>query len=144
MSERIVGVLLFALAVGYGWLARGYRSDFASDPLGPSSFPLLLAALLALSSIYLIVRPGPEPDWPQGRTLVHQIAAVIVLCAYAFALEPIGFLPGTFAAITVIAMQLGAGYRAALALGIGGSLVLYGVFDLALGLSLPMGTLFGD
>lgn len=143
MSDRIVGVLLFLLAVGYGLQARGFESGFVSDPLGPSAFPLLLAVLLAPSSIYLIVRPDRGADWPRGRALLHQVFTVAVLIGYAFVLVPVGFIPATFIALTVIAVQLGTRYLPAAAMGAVASVGLYALFDLALGLPLPMGTVFG-
>ncbi len=143
MSDRITGVVLFALAVGYGIMARGYTSDFASEPLGPASFPTLLAVLLGATSIYLIVRPGPEADWPRGAALLHQIIAVAVLTGYAFALEPLGFLLSTAVVVAVIAVQLGTTWLRAGILGVGGSVALFVLFDWVLGLPLPTGTLYG-
>ncbi len=143
MSDRIVGVFLFVLAIGYGWATWGFASPFTSDPLGPTAFPRLLAVSLVIPSVYLIVRPGPEADWPRGPALLHHVLAVGVLIAYAFVLEPIGFIPATFAAITVIAAQFGARYLAAATLGLVASIGLFVLFDVLLGLPLPMGALFG-
>jgi putative tricarboxylic transport membrane protein len=143
MSDRIVGVLLFVLAIGYGAATWGFTSAFTSDPLGPTAFPRLLAALLVIASVYLIVRPGPEAEWPRGPALLHQVLAVAVMIGYAFVLEPVGFIPATFAALTVIGAQLGARYLPAAVMGGVGSISLFVLFDLVLGLPLPMGTLFG-
>lgn len=143
MSDRIVGVFLFLLAIGYGLQARQYTSGFISDPLGPTAFPQLLAVLLGLGSIYLIVRPDPNADWPRGRALLHQLFTVGVLIAYAFVLEPLGFLPVTFVALTVIALQFGTRLLPAAAMGAVSSAVLFLLFDFLLGLPLPMGTVYG-
>jgi len=143
MTDRIVGALLFALAVVYGLVGRGYTSDFQSDPLGPSAFPLLLSGLLGATALVLLFRPGPEAEWPRGQALVHQVAAVGILIAYAFMLEPVGFIPSTAVAIAVVALQLGATYRHSALLGGGMSVVLYTLFDPVLGLPLPAGALFG-
>jgi putative tricarboxylic transport membrane protein len=144
VSDRIVGAVLFLLAIGYGVLALGYTSGFMTDPLGPSAFPKMLATLLAAASIYLIVRPDPGANWPRGLALLHQLFAVGILIAYAFVLEPIGFIPATFVVLTVLAVQLGTSYKPAAIMGAVASASLFVLFDRVLGLPLPMGTLFGD
>jgi len=143
MTDRVVGALLFALAVAYGLAGRGYESAFTSDPLGPSAFPQLLAALLAVTALVLLFRPGPGVDWPRGVALLRQVVAVGVLLAYAFVLEPLGFIPATAVAIAVVALQLGARYGQAALLGGVISVLLFVLFDLLLGLPLPAGALFG-
>ncbi|MDX1606663.1 MAG: tripartite tricarboxylate transporter TctB family protein [Candidatus Competibacterales bacterium] len=143
MGDRIVGVGLFLLAVAYGLQARTYTSGFLTDPLGPTAFPQLLAVLLGLGSIYLIVRPDPDVDWPRGRALLHQLFTVGVLVAYAFVLEPLGFIPVTFVALTVIALQFDVRLLPAAVMGALASGGLFLLFDLLLGLPLPMGTVYG-
>ncbi len=143
MTDRIVGACLFALAVAYGMTGRGYTSAFASGPLGPSAFPLLLAGFLGVTSLILIFRPDPGSPLPHGLALVKQALAVATLVAYAFVLEPVGFIPSTAAAIFVLALQLGATRRNALILGASISVFLFGLFDWVLGLPLPVGLLFG-
>lgn len=141
MSDRIVGILLFALAVAYGLQARGFESPILTDPLGPSAFPKLLAVLLGLSSIYLIVRPDPGGQWPRGLALMHLVLTVVVLVAYAFILVPVGFIPATFVALSVLALQLGTRFVPSAVMGLAASVGLYVVFDPLLGLPLPAGTL---
>lgn len=143
MTDRIVGACLFALAVAYGLTGRGYTSAFASGPLGPSAFPLLLALLLGVTSLVLIFRPDPGGNLPHGLALLRQALAVTVLIAYAFVLEPVGFIPSTAAAISVLALELGARLRNALILGVGMSVFLFVLFDPLLGLPLPTGEWFG-
>lgn len=143
MTDRIVGALLFALAVAYGLAGRGYTSAFASGPLGPSAFPLLLAGFLGVTSLVLIFRPDPGAPLPHGLALAKQALAVLTLVAYAFVLEPVGFIPATAVAIVVLALQLGATTRNALILGIAMSVFLFALFDWVLGLPLPVGVLFG-
>lgn len=143
MSDRVVGALLFVLAVAYGVVGRNYESAFTSDPLGPSAFPQLLAVALGITALVLLFRPGPGVEWPHGLALVRQIVAVAVLLAYAFVLEPVGFIPATAAAIAVLAVQLGGRWGPAAVLGLGVSIGLFILFDPVLGLPLPAGALFG-
>lgn len=143
MSDRVVGACLFVLAVAYGVVGRGFESAFTSDPLGPSAFPQLLAVALGVTSLVLLFRPGPGVAWPRGLALLRQAVAVGVLVAYAFVLEPVGFIPTTALAVAVLAVQLGGRWVPAAALGVGVSVGLYVLFDPVLGLPLPAGALFG-
>jgi len=78
MSDRLIGALLFVLAVVYGVVGRNYESAFTSDPLGPSAFPQLLAVALGVTALVLLFRPGPGVDWARGIALVGEVVAVCV------------------------------------------------------------------
>lgn len=141
MSDRIVGIGLFILAVAYGLQARGFETAIITDPLGPSAFPLLLAVALGVASLYLIVRPEAGPQWPRRWVLMHLAIAVVVLIGYAFVLVPIGFIAATFLVLTLLAVQLGSRIAPSALMGILASVGLYVIFDRLLGLPLPAGTL---
>jgi putative tricarboxylic transport membrane protein len=140
VSDRLTGLVLLALAVAYGLAASGYQA-MIGDPLGPAVFPLALAIPLGLLSLYLIVRPGAEPDWPRGRALLRQGLALVAFAAYAYLLEPLGFLVSTFLAVVVLGRLLGAGLWQAGAAGAAIAVVLFVLFDTLLGLPLPAGVL---
>jgi putative tricarboxylic transport membrane protein len=111
------------------------------DPLGPAVFPIVLAIPLGLLSLYLVVRPGPEADWPRGRALLKQVLALVAFVAYAYLLEPLGFLVSTFLAVVALGCLLGARLRQAAVAGAGIAVVLFVLFDSLLGLPLPAGVL---
>lgn len=140
MSDRLTGLALLALAVAYGVAAGGYQA-MIGDPLGPAVFPLALAVPLGLLSLYLIVRPGPGPDWPRGRALLKQGLTLVAFVAYAYLLEPLGFLVSTFLAVVVLGGLLGARLWQAGAAGVAIAVVLFVLFDTLLGLPLPAGVL---
>ena len=140
MSDRLTGLALLALAVAYGVMAGGYQA-MIGDPLGSAVFPIALAIPLGLLSLYLIVRPGPEADWPRGRALLKQGLALIAFVAYAYLLEPLGFLVSTFLAVVVLGRLLGARLWQAGAAGMAIAGVLFVLFDSLLGLPLPAGVL---
>ena len=140
MSDRLAGLALLALAIAYGVTASGYEA-FIGDPLGPAVFPLVIAIPLGLFSLYLIVRPDPEPDWARGRPLLMQALSVITLLLYAYLLEPLGFVVSTFFAVVVLASLLGARPAQAGAAGGAIAVVLYVLFNNLLGLPLPAGLL---
>ncbi|MGH7265690.1 MAG: tripartite tricarboxylate transporter TctB family protein, partial [Candidatus Rokuibacteriota bacterium] len=140
MSDRLTGLVLLALAVAYGVAAGGYQA-MIGDPLGPAVFPIALSIPLGLLSVYLIVRPDPEPAWPRGRALLKQVLALVAFVAYAYLLEPLGFLVSTFLAVVVLGWLLGARLRQAAAAGVGIAVVLFVLFDNLLDLPLPAGVL---
>jgi putative tricarboxylic transport membrane protein len=140
VSDRLTGLALLALAVAYGVTASGYRA-MIGDPLGPAVFPVALAIALGLLSLYLIARPDPEPDWPRGRALRKQALALVAFVAYAYLLEPLGFVVSTFFAVVVLGWLLGARIWQAGAAGAAIAVVLFVAFDTLLGLPLPAGVL---
>jgi putative tricarboxylic transport membrane protein len=140
VSDRLTGLALLALAVAYGIAAGGYQA-MIGDPLGPAVFPMALAITLGLLSLYLIVRPDREPDWPRGRALLKQVLTLVAFVAYAYLLEPLGFVVSTLLAVAVLGWLLGARLWQAGAAGVAIALVLFVLFDTLLGLPLPAGVL---
>jgi putative tricarboxylic transport membrane protein len=141
MSDRIFGILMLLLAVSYTWTARGFDPGFMSDPLGPSTFPYLLGAVLAITGLYLLIRPDAPAVWPDPRHLLQMGLIVVVLVAYAGLLEWLGFLIATTLTVFVLSWRLGARPLIAVLTGIGVSLAVYGLFDMLLELPLPAGLL---
>jgi putative tricarboxylic transport membrane protein len=140
VSDRLTGLALLALAVAYGIAAGGYQA-MIGDPLGPAVFPMALAITLGLLSLYLIVRPDREPDWPRGRALRKQVLTLVAFVAYAYLLEPLGFIVSTLLAVAVLGWLLGARLWQAAAAGVAIAGVLFVLFDTLLGLPLPAGVL---
>ena len=140
MSDRLTGLLLLLLALAYGVTAGGYEA-MIGDPLGPAVFPIVLAIPLGLFAIYLIARPDREPAWPRGPALRKQVLALVAFVAYAYLLEPLGFVVSTFLAVVVLGWLLGARLPEAGAAGVGIAVVLFVLFDTLLGLPLPPGVL---
>lgn len=141
MSDRIFGALLLILAAVYSWTARGFDPGFMADPLGPQTFPYLLGAVLAITALYLVLRPDPPVQWPGLHRLLQMGLVVLVLLAYASLLEWLGFIIATLLTVTMLGWRLGASLRTAILTGIGVSLVVYGLFDIVLELPLPDGLL---
>lgn len=141
-NDRIFGVMMIVLAVAYGWGAYQLPESFGgSEAVGPSTFPLLLAAVLVLSSLYLIVRPDPDNAWPWSRTGLELIIAVVVLVLYAMLLQPLGFILSTLLAVGTLCWRMGAPPVKAYAIGGVAGVVVFLLFNFALDLSLPLGLL---
>ncbi len=138
-SDRITGVLLLLLSLGYGFEALRLEADFLADPLGPRAFPLLLAAALGLFSLYLIFKPDPDPHWPPTRVLLGQLAMLVSFVVYSYALAPLGFLLATTLEMAVLSRLFGADWRRGFLGGAGLALGLYVLFVFGLGIPLPLG-----
>lgn len=143
MTDRITGMLGLILALAYGIAGSQYQSDFITDELGPTAFPIMLATALGIFCLYLLVRPDPNPDWGTWLVWRNQIIAIVAMVLYGMVLETLGFLLSTFLLVGFLSLMLGGPRGPAAATGIGASIVLYFLFDYGLGLPLPSGSLFG-
>lgn len=141
MSDRIFGVIGLLLAIGFTFAALAIEESFLSDAVGPKAFPLIVAAVLGLSSIVIALRPDAAPDWPSLGRLAEILAAVVVMILYAQLLPEIGFVFATALAATYLTWRLGSGPIASVLTGVGTSVGIYVIFHLVLGLSLARGPL---
>jgi len=139
MSDRLFGGITLLLALAFIAGATQIEAALIFDSLGPSAFPIIIGVLLAISSVYLILRPDPEPDWPAARRVVEIVLALVVMLAYTFLLEPLGFVLATAVAASLLSWRLGAPLAIAGVSGIGIAVGIYVVFHLILGLSLARG-----
>lgn len=139
MSDRIFGVFGILLAIGFAVAALGIEESFLSDAVGPKAFPLIIAAILGVSSAVIALRPDPEPHWPALGRLAEILAAVVVMVLYAELLPVAGFVAATAVAAGYLSWRLGTPPFGALLTGIGTSVGIYVVFHLVLGLSLARG-----
>lgn len=137
MSDRILGLVVLGLAIWYGWTAGGFQASFG-DPLGPAAFPQMLAVPAALLSLFLILRPDPDPDWVVGSPALKQAATVALLLAYAFFLEDLGFVLATALGAVAMSRLLGAGWTKSAISGTVLAVGLFVLFDTLLGLPLPL------
>ena len=76
MSDRILGGLGLLLSIGMIYAATQLPVPFISDPVGSKTFPIIVAIVLGLASLFILLRPDPAPMWPQMGRLVEIAAAV--------------------------------------------------------------------
>ena len=141
MSDRVLGGVGIALAAFFIWQATQIQTSFISDPVGAKTFPIIIAAALAIASLFMILRPDAPVVWPQAGRLFEIGVAVAVLFAYSIALPEIGFVISTAVASAFLSWRLGTAPVWAAVAGVVISLGLYAVFHLILGLSLARGPL---
>lgn len=141
MIDRIVGAMVFVISVSAFWVARGYEAGFG-DPLGPAVFPQMVAALAAILSLGLMLRPDPNPKAQTRPALARQVATVTVLACYVLLLEPLGFPLSTTLGTACLALLFGAGPAKATLTGAAVGVSLFVIFDRVLGLPLPFAPAF--
>lgn len=141
MSDRIFGGIGLVLAVFFIWQATLIQESFISDVVGPKVFPIILAVLLGLSSLYAILKPDPEPAWPAAAQLLEIAMAAAIMVLYAIFLPELGFLISTAIAATYLTWRLGTAPVMSLVVGILTSAGIYLIFKTLLGLSLASGLL---
>ncbi|MBD3802849.1 MAG: tripartite tricarboxylate transporter TctB family protein [Thioclava sp.] len=141
MSDRIFGVFGLLLAIGFAVAALNIEESFLSDAVGPSGFPLIVAAVLGLSSIVIAIKPDAAPQWPSLGRLAELLAAVVMMVLYAELLPVLGFVIATALAAAYLSWRLGSGAIASVLTGVGSSVGIYVIFHLVFGLSLARGPL---
>ncbi len=141
MSDRVFGAIGLALAIFYVWAATTIQESFLTDAAGPKIFPFIIAAVMGLASVYFLLRPDPEPHWPNAGRLAEIGLAVLVLIAYAQALPELGFVISTALAAGYLTWRLGSKPLESVVIGVGTSVGIYVIFRLILGLSLARGPL---
>lgn len=138
-SDRVAGLILVLLALLYGLQAQAFRVGFVADPVGPRAFPYLLAAALGILGVVLMARPEGKPDWPPARVWGQLLAALASLLGYAWLLVPLGFVPATTLEVFLLCLLFGGAPLQSLGAAAALSIAVYGLFDYALGLPLPLG-----
>ncbi len=139
-SDRIFGLLIALVALGYILSATQIQIGFLSDPVGSRTFPYLIGGVALLCALAIIVRPDPDPDWPNLPTIGRIVITTVVLYAFAVSLRPVGFLIPAAIASGIISYQIHPSVRVAAATGAGLSVCLFFILKHALGLGLaPFG-----
>ncbi|WP_421853672.1 tripartite tricarboxylate transporter TctB family protein [Marinomonas sp.] len=142
INDRVFGMLMLILAVGYGWEATQFPIPFGGqESVGPETFPIMLAIILGISSIYMIVRPDQDEKWAPVAMLIELSVVVLSMLAFAWAIEPIGFMPAAALVVTFLSWRMGASIAKSLITGVTSSVVIFFLFNNVLELALPLGLL---
>lgn len=139
---RIGAALLFVFALVFGWMGSRIEYAFSSDPLGPRTFPVALAVVLAGLAALNFLRPGRNEAWPRGATLTGAIALPALVAAAALLFGPAGFLVAIFVLTAGTSRVFGASWPRAIGAGIVHAIGWYLLFGVLLEVQLPAGDLF--
>ncbi|OIP21562.1 MAG: hypothetical protein AUK52_08190 [Comamonadaceae bacterium CG2_30_60_41] len=141
MSDRILGAVCVAVGAGMAWAARSYVAPISYEPVGPNSFPMLMAGLLAVCGTWLVVKPGVQGAVMTRAQLKPFAMSVLAVFIYAGLFELLGFTLATTVMAVPVGMAFGGGWKKSLMGGIGIGLALYLLFDKLLDVVLPTGVL---
>ena len=142
INDRVFGMLMLIIAVAYGYEATQFPIPFGGqESVGPETFPIMLSLLLGISSIYMIVRPDPDEKWAPIGMLIELSIVVLSLLAFAWAIEPVGFMPAAALVVSFLSWRMGASMTKSLITGVSSSLVVFFLFNNVLELALPLGLL---
>ncbi len=140
MADRIFGCIALAIVLGYGFIAFTIiEAPFQYDPLGPETWPQILSVFAGLCCIYIISLPDKDGFKVLGTTLVRIAILVILLSAYAYLYEPLGFILSTTLFCLVLSKILGATVWQAGLFGVATGVFGYLICAVLLDLNLPEG-----
>ncbi len=129
-GDRIFGLVMIVVALGYILSAMTIRSSFMADPVGPRVFPYLIGG------VTMVLRPDPDVEWPLGKTLLSLLVALGVLLAYALMIKPLGFILPTIIVSGILSYQINPKPQQAALTGLGLGVGLFVLFKFILGLGL--------
>ena len=143
-ADRMLGIALIGLAAFIAVQAMQLKTTFSYEPVGPKAFPIVLAIVLALLSLVMVFRPGPNGEWPHKALALRLLLVLALLLAYAVLFTQLGFIVSSLLTVTALARLFGASWVKALMTGALMSVVGYFLFTTALGISLPSGYWFAS
>ena len=139
--DLISGGALLGLSILYCWGTLSLPPG--RDEPGPAFFPVLLSLALGFIALLILVRglrsrPSGGPRAELGGPLVTMALTAL----YAIAFEPVGFLLSTFLYTLFLTLAYDQKrWRVAVAVPFITTTFVYLLFDLGLGVRLPMGLL---
>ncbi|MGR0277423.1 tripartite tricarboxylate transporter TctB family protein [Marinomonas dokdonensis] len=142
INDRVFGLLMLLLAMAYGWEATQFPIPFGGhESVGPETFPIMLAILLGISSVYMIVRPDPDEPWAPIPMLIELSVVALSIMAFAWAIEPLGFLLSAALVVSFLSWRMGSSIAKSLITGVTSAVIIFFLFDYVLELALPLGLL---
>ena len=133
-SDRIFGLITLITAVAYLAAPTQIQTNMFSGEYLPKLFPLIIGGVAAISSLVMVFKSDPDPDWPASHTWIVMGVAVLVLAVYSVLLKPLGFILPTIFAAGILSYQISPRAGPAAISGLGLSLGLFVLFKYALGL----------
>ncbi len=139
MSERIFGVFLLLLSAGGIYFGWDLKAPISYEPVGPRAFPLLVFSLLAVCAVGLMVSKRPATVWAPPPVLLRIGVMFLVVLAYAFLFDKLGFIIATALMTVPLARFFGGTWMKSVIGGVALGVVLFLLFDRVLDVALPVG-----
>jgi len=141
-GDVLAGGASVATALAVVLETRRFHVGLLTDPVGPAALPLLAAGLIGLGGVLMLWRPSAAPPWPSLAVLRRMAGALATFTAYAYLIEPLGFVLSTALVVGLLSLLFGGSPLRSMLAAVGFSLLLYVLFVYGLGLPLPVGRLF--
>lgn len=141
MSDRILGAACLAVSAAMAWAAKDYAAAISYEPVGPRAFPLLLACGLALSGLWLMLRPHLGLSSFQGVPWARTSACAGAILGYALLFQTMGFPLATALMAVPVGTAFGGNWKHALVGGLGLGLGFFLIFDKLFDVVMPAGPL---
>lgn len=135
-ADRIFGLVVIVVALGYILSASHIQTSFMSDPVGPRAFPYIIAGTAIVCSLVMMMRPDPNADWPSLLMAAKLGAALVVLIIYAMVIRSGGFILPTIFAAGILSYMISPRPLPAVLTGLGLGFGLFVLFKMILGLGL--------
>lgn len=141
MNDRFLGAVCVVASAAMAWAAQDYAAAISYEPVGPRAFPLLLAAGLGLSGLWLVLRPAADAGAFHGVPWKPTALCAAAVLVYALLFQWLGFPLATALMALPVGMAFGGSWKQALAGGAALGGVLFLLFDKVLDVVLPAGPL---
>lgn len=142
--DRTLGVVLLGVAAAYYAAARTIPASDLADVVGPQGLPTVYAAILALLSVLLLVRPRPTHG--KGGPVVPPAVLARVLGLLTIGVLYVLVVPWAGYPLAIAGLLIGTSYyhggrldRRVVLVGVTGAIVLWLVFVQLLGIDHPVG-----
>jgi putative tricarboxylic transport membrane protein len=144
-KDTLFGALGVALAAVYWMGADDIQRSFLADEVGADGVPKMLAVALGVLGAVTMLRGrkaaiAADVEDDNGRPHLRALGLLTIGVLYAALLSPLGYFLATAALIAGVTAYAGQNpdWRLAVA-AIGGSVVLWLIFDRIFGVALPRG-----
>lgn len=139
MQDRILSVVTLLLSGVVIFAATKFHVPYQYEPLGPKAFPVMIAGLLAVASLWLFFRPDEDKWQPSAQVVGKLVAAVVLMFVYALLYDTLGFLLSTLLISGLFSWLFGARPVTAALYAAAISIVGYFVLSWVLELNVPTG-----
>lgn len=142
MADRIFGIIFLTISTGYAYFAFAViKAPFQYDPLGPESWPRILAVCAILCGLYTLIRPDKISFGTNRQTVLRIAVVVVLLVAYAYFFEILGFIVATAVFCAIFSRLFGATYKETVLFGLASGVLGHILCVYVLDLNLPKGLL---
>jgi len=142
-SDRKAGLITVAVAAVMIILSLQLDAGLATGAVGVSGTPIMIAGLALFFGLILIFFPdgGFKTEWPPSMTFISIGLLLVILLAYGYMLEIVGFTLASVAFMYFLLRLFTCTKRVSALVAVSSTLTLYIIFDYLLNISLPIGDL---